>query len=434
MLVLLLRIPSCEGFRSDRSLIVLRGGSSKSKKKRRKGSKRKAKTKISDTLEKNDVADALGDAIRQNPQGWLQADSESPVVNSVDSTLQSLRWSLGASDYNETQHLIDGGVEGAPSSVILQYFLKSHGGVHGWQCLCSLFCTLAGTASLATGGKVSLLRRSLWWAMLKHVTGLVAASALAAKTIPEIGLSQTRQWLEHLARDPVSQYVFYTACIWLWALPAVNNPMKWQSYSVAPWLLLGPVLIREVISTLMVIRDVLVLWSVGGSQEGTIVSQLFEWQERVVTALMSLLFTPKAWRGSSRSEQQALLAGLTAKLCLGLEVAVGVLMSLDAGSDILQWSLGQSKTTNPLGRLAISAICTKLYIDFLWTRRQKYQTLATQVRGGASELPLYLLGVMLDPLKSMGIELSSRDAGKEFKSSSSTSWKDYLWEAFKAED
>ena len=54
------------------------------------------------------------------------------------------------------------------------------------------------------------------FAMIKHASGLLASASLAAKAIPEFGLAESRKWMEDIVREPVAQYVFYTALVLLW--------------------------------------------------------------------------------------------------------------------------------------------------------------------------------------------------------------------------
>ena len=56
-----------------------------------------------------------------------------------------------------------------------------------------------------------------------------------------------------------------------------------------------------------------------------------------------------------------------------------------------------------LARLLKRLICTNLYLRFLYTRRRKIRKLGTTLRGGAAQLPLYILGVVLNPRASMGL-------------------------------
>jgi hypothetical protein len=43
------------------------------------------------------------------------------------------------------------------------------------------------------------------FAMVKHVSGLLATTFLTARAIPDVGFREARVWMEQLAIDPVSQ-------------------------------------------------------------------------------------------------------------------------------------------------------------------------------------------------------------------------------------
>lgn len=131
---------------------VPRGGAAagETKKKRKKKKKKKptdaAKEKeaIQEALKEKDSAQALGDAIRDRADDWLETD---PLFSRIDASVSSVGWAMGTSD--------DGGsVEAAPSSVLAHYFLKSHGGAHALQSVCSLLAVL-----LSVGACVAKKRR-----------------------------------------------------------------------------------------------------------------------------------------------------------------------------------------------------------------------------------------------------------------------------------
>ena len=78
----------------------------------------------------------------------------------------------------------------------MNYFLKSHGGAHAIQCLCSALASLAGMAALVVKPtspmRITLLQRTMLFAMMKHVSGLLASSVVAAKAIPEANVQNVR--------------------------------------------------------------------------------------------------------------------------------------------------------------------------------------------------------------------------------------------------
>lgn len=355
---------------------------------------------MSDALKEKDAAQALGDAIRERADDLRQ---DSPL-DQIETSVRSLGWALGASDHDNSD---DAGVEIAATSVLAQYFLKSHGGAHAIQCLCSVLATVAGLGALLWPPPLNstLTKRCLFFAMTKHVSGLLAASLLTAKAIPEVGLRQARLWMEQLVRDPVSQYVFYCACLMVW-LPPDPVGCWWQSYPMVSMLLVGPVLLREVVSSALVVSDVLVLWSLGSSNNN--LRHALSVAQSGVDVGMSLLVTPSVWRSASAAQKQAILAKLTSRVSLALEVAVGLLLALDATRGIVEFTFAASSKRPAFVPLVRRVLCTRLFLHFLWTRRRKISRLGVQIRGGAAQLPFYVLEVLLDPRKSMGLEEAER--------------------------
>jgi hypothetical protein len=378
---------------------------------------------ISKALHEKDAAEALGDAIRARADQWRQ----SPLLGRIDTSVSSVGWALGASDHPPTtrnvvpeetttddddMEEVAAGVEAATTSVVAHYFLKSHGGAHAVQSLCSLLATLSGLGALIlprTTYSLALLRRCMIFAMTKHLAGILAACVLTARAIPEIGLAQARQRLEDLVQDPVAQYVFYSACILFW-LPAQwsDPPLWWQGYPAVSLLFTGPILLREVISTVLVISDVLLLWAysnkAGDETSGALVG-LLHMSQSVINAGMSLLVTPSTWRSADSLQRQAILARLVSRASLAFEVLVGLVLVADALLQAI--ALGFSAQRPSLSSVLKSLVCARLYLNFLWTRRRKIHKLATKLRGGAANLPLYVLTILLDPLEAMGLNKTS---------------------------
>jgi hypothetical protein len=442
------------------------------------------KDQINQVLKETDAAQALGDAIRARADILRRDDNMlTGRMGPMDPSLSSLAWSLGASDYTERQSRARatkggsseddenedeedttdeyaGGVEVAPGAVVASYFLKSHGGAHALQSLCSLLSAAAGLGALALSGgnsdsstrsgvALTLLRRSLVFALVKHVSGLLAAAWISALAIPDVGFVRARSWMQQLALDPVSQYCFYTSLILVWlpsatgkaGVDATRSTAWWQQYPFVTLLLLGPILLREVISTALVACDVLVLLSLssGGSNNGGggFSTSLLKVAAGLGNAGFSVLVTPKVWRSASASQRQQILAKLVQKCSLAFEVAVGVLLVADAlrGAAELLFAAQRPHVTSVVRR----AVCANLYVQFLLTRRRKIRRLASQIRGGAAYVPGYLLDVLLDPKAAMGIENSDEkdvDPSRRTRRSAilakrdsdeGLTWREYLW-------
>uniref|UniRef100_A0A7S1V1F7 Uncharacterized protein n=1 Tax=Grammatophora oceanica TaxID=210454 RepID=A0A7S1V1F7_9STRA len=396
--------------------LLIRGGASKASsgnvkrksKKKRKGKKSALKTqdgkeKVSEALKEKDAAEALGDAIRERAD-ILRADTRSevsPLIQGIDQSIQSVGWAMGSSD-GATPLDDDAGIEVSTGSVVANYFLKSHGGAHALQSACSLLAVLSGIGALVmpvtNSAQPVLMKRCLQLAILKHISGLLAATVVAAKAIPEIGLSQARTWMEQLAVDPVSQYVFYSSALLVWT---ACGSTWWKALPQITLVLLGPILLREWISTAFVVSDVLVLLSTTSENEDGSPTTMLRVGSNLVNAGMSLLVTPGVWRSADAAAKQRVLAKLVARISLVLELGVGLLLAIDGMLGLWQKTI-QPKSVKLLpavGRL----LCARLFIHFLFIRRKKIQRVAASIRGGAIDLPGRLLDVLLRPGESMGV-------------------------------
>ena len=348
---------------------------------------------------------------------------EDPFLQSVSWSISSLGAAIGASD---RRRMDGGGVEAATNSVLAHYFLKSHGGAHALQCFCSLLATLSGLGAIlfqkSAFGFV-LLQRTFLFAMIKHVSGLLAGASLAAKAIPKIGLAEARQWIEQLVLDPVSQYVFYTAVLLLW-LPSKQrlDACWWWKQKLIPSILLVPILVREIISNILVTSDVLVLWSVGGEGASTGIETLLKVSNSIINAAMSLVVSPQVWRSADPAERQTILAKLVGRLSLAFEAAVGMVLLADLGLGFFLTAFGGSNRP-PFRESLTKLLCVRLYLHFLWVRRKKIGKLAVKLRGGATQLPFWFLDVVYNPVKSMGLEISKDETSDD---PSKWTWREYL--------
>ena len=349
----------------------------------------------------------------------LLSDQENPLFQKIDRSVTSVGYAMGTSD--EANVIEDGGgVEAAPTSVLANYFLKSHGGAHAVQCACSLLAALSATGALfipTSPLRLMLIKRSMLFAMTKHVSGLLAATSMTATAIPEVGLRKARAWIEKLAQDPVSQYVFYAALILLW-LPSSTKAwwLQWPLTShLAPGVLLGPILLREATSTAFVISDILILLTTSGGKEN--VPRILQVGQSLSNAFMSVLVTPSVWKSANAQTRQKILAKLASRASLVLELCVGLLLSMDALLSLLEFSFQHERP--PLTDVVKRIFCARLYLNFLWVRRRKIIKLGTQLRGGAAQFPFRVLDIILDPRASMGlvVEPSRHDE---------RSWMDYV--------
>ena len=348
----------------------------------------------------------------------------------------------------------------SPTAVIVHYFLKSHGGIHILQCTCSLLATLAGIGSLLLINhpklQYTLVQRTLFFGMCKHISGVVVAICLVARTILRHGgFHEATQSIQSLIRDPISHYVFYTACVLLWlpssstigtiiasksiptlpmdgttstssvvdstmAVSTLTGLVWWQHYSWVPLLLVSPVVLREFISIALVISDVLTLIIATTTSTGSAdttstttknIERVLKMAHAIVDAMMSILVTPTKWRSSNAAQRQAVLARLVSKISLLMEVGVGILMLCDCLIMSMRYIfINATGGKIRLYTLMKSILCTRLYIGFLWTRRKNIGKLVESMRGGAANAPIYVLDVLLHPSTSMGIDSTTQSS------------------------
>ena len=383
---------------------------------------------------------------RERAQEWIQDEpsaspqQDNPILRSVDDSLSSVGYAMGVSTSHSFHHATadetdGGGVEAAPTSVLANYFLKSHGGAHGIQSVFGFLAVLSATGALLLPPslKVMLIKRTMLFAMTKHLSGLLAGSTVAARAIPEIGLSKARKYMENLALDPVSQYVFYAALLLLW-LPMSNSDSSLFASQLPhvgrfiPLLLVGPVLMREFVSTALVLSDVLVLLSTAaasvhghdstihgvvdvdhvGEEAGMVgLPRVYTIGKSILDIGMSLVVTPSVWRESDAAKKQAILARLVSRTCLGMELLVGVVVCLDAVVSVGRFSIAPIETRpNGLG-VAKRLVCARLYGNFVWVRRKRIGKLAMKIRGGAVHIPHRVLDILLAPKAAMGLSVST---------------------------
>merc|ERR1712032_260875 len=83
---------------------------------------------------------------------------------------------------------------------------------------------------------------------------------------------------------------------------------------------------------MLIISDILVLWSVGASssdKDNGMLEQFLKISRSIVNAAMSLLVSSNRWRSAGPAQRQAILAGLISKVSLILETGVGGILIVD---------------------------------------------------------------------------------------------------------
>jgi len=411
-------------------------------------------------------ADVLRADDRQPPLHGVDASIASLSLGLGSSDPAAARAKLAAAagsarsdgEADGADHHDGGGVEVAASAVLANYFLQSHGGAHGVQSLLSLLSVLAGLGALflpppvvAADGvvptgtrawiKLILLRRCLLCALAKHAAGLVAVTALSARRIPAVGLQQTRKRIEALALDPVAQYLFYCALLLVWApslmastgavAVAAGKKASKAATSAAtasgivapkiPWwfdgkttsfystlCLLGPILLREVVSTAWVVSDVFVILASSGGADGS-EPFLLSAARGSIDALLNLLFTTSRWKDADAAARQKLLAKLVAKASLFFEILTGFIIAYDGVRALSDYTLSPVGARPTTLSVAKRIMCAFLYFNFLMVRRKKISSLVSTLRGGAMHVPGRILDILLEPKREMGFEVDSDD-------------------------
>ena len=344
--------------------------------------------------------------------------------------------------------------------------------------------TGTGTGTGSGGGwiKLILLRRCLLCALAKHAAGLVAVTTLSAKRLPSVGFRQTRRRIEALALDPVSQYLFYCALLLVWApslvasggggggggggwgrgkaaakaaaaastASAATAATDAASKIVVPkipwWLngrstsfyttvcLLGPILLREVVSTAWVVSDIFVILASSSAEGGDGDREepfLLRAARTSVDAFLSVLFTPSKWRDADSASRQKLLAKLVAKTSLALEVMTGIIIMYDAIRAFSDYTLSPVGARPTLLSVAKRVLCARLYLNFMLVRRKKIDSLVNIIRGGALQVPGRILDVLLEPKAAMGLDRDDDDDDDDFvnqqeaRTKRPLGWRDY---------
>jgi hypothetical protein len=134
---------------------------------------------------------------------------------------------------------------------------------------------------------------------------------------------------------------------------------------------------------------------------------------------MSILVTPNVWRTADAATRQEILAKLTSRTSLILELCVGVLLSLDALMSCWEFAFRPVAQRPSLTDVVKRIFCARLYLNFLWVRRQKIVKLGTQIRGGAGQFPFRVMELVLHPKCSMGINSEESEGSRE------RTWFDY---------
>ena len=293
--------------------------------------------------------------------------------------------------------------------------------------------------------KHQLLQQTLLLAMSKHVSALVGAVILGAQRIPTLGIRNARRHLELVALDPVGQYLFYCSILVVWLgwfgggasgvefvsglrrsvisiqntasaavaggaenaeVEAMSQLLDVLSQSSPPWFLsqshggaiipiimLTPILLREVISIIWVVSDVLSLaFTTSGGITGKFCQGILSTARSILDAFMSIVISSDQWKKADSFQRQRTLARLVSQISLVLEVIVGAVLFGDAIQAFWGFSFGGGATSGavvgtrlPLKIVVGKMACAHLYINFLLSRRRKIHALVGSIRSRNNE-------------------------------------------------
>jgi len=289
--------------------------------------------------------------------------------------------------------------------------------------------------------KYQLMQQTLLVAMARYITGMVGAILLSASSIPQLGVRNVRRYLESTASEPIGQYLFYTALLVIWmgmfgggssggkmndyvaalkksVISIMNEsaasaatttddsttvtqlldtlsqqPPPWflsNGGAVTPLLILGPILLREIISIIWVFSDVLTLAiKSSDGMTGKLFSGMLTTCRATLDALMSILISSDKWRKADSFHRQRTLSKLVSRISLVMELIVGILLLGDAIQVVWAFAFGNVSTTGVVaGRVPFKTVfgkivCAHLYLNFIKSRRKKIaRTVIGSARGG----------------------------------------------------
>jgi len=170
-----------------------------------------------------------------------------------------------------------------------------------------------------------------------------------------------------------------------------------------------PILAREIVSTLWVISDVLVLYHASKSSTENSSPTVLKGGKSVLDAIMSILLTPKVWPNANAVESQKLLAKLVGKISIAFEVGTSALLIYDAMRAFLDFSIAPVSERPNILVVAKRILCARLMVNFLIVRKKKVIQLVTEIRGGAIHLPSRVLDCLLEPSKAIGLDDEDHD-------------------------
>ncbi|KAL7455913.1 hypothetical protein ACHAWC_007399 [Mediolabrus comicus] len=239
---------------------------------------------------------------------------------------------------------------------------------------CSLLVVWLGWFGGGSGGGsssefVSQLRRSV---ISIQNTAAAATAAAATSTTAEGNGNQEIETMSQLLN-------VLTQSSPPWFLSQSNYHLG----SIIPMIILGPILLREVISIIWVVSDVLTLvFTSSGGITGKFCQGILSTMRSILDTFMSIIIPIDQWKKADSFQRQQTLAKLVSQTSLVLELIVGVVLFGDAIQAFWGYSFGGGGgsggvvgTRLPLKIVAGKIACAHLYINFLLSRRKKIHEL-----------------------------------------------------------
>lgn len=236
-------------------------------------------------------------------------------------------------------------------------------------------------------GYIARIRGSIL-SIMNAASATAAASAASASSIPssEGGYSSsssvisqeaavTTQLLNTLMEQPPPWFLSHS----------------WMGY-ILPFFILGPVLLREIISVIWVVSDVLSLIVKSSKSKSTklLLGTFLSSCRTIVDGFLRVLLvaSDEEWKSANSFQRQVILAGLVSRCSSVMELAVGGILFWDAIQSIWNFAFSSPNATTTmtsvarmpfkcaLGKMA----CAHLYLNYLQSRKKMRAKTSTEDR------------------------------------------------------
>ena len=240
----------------------------------------------------------------------------------------------------------------------------------------------SGFATVGGGGMsgyIARMRGSVL-SIMNAASATAAASAASASSIPSFEgggdsssssvISQeaavTTQLLNTLMEQPPPWFLSHS----------------WMGY-ILPFFILGPVLLREIISVIWVISDVLSLIVLSSKSKSTklLLGTFSSSCRTIVDGFLRVLLvaSDEEWKSADSFQRQVILAGLVSRCSSVMELAVSGILFWDAIQSFWNFAFSSptaTTTTVSVARLPFKCVlgkmaCAHLYLNYLQSKKKK---------------------------------------------------------------